>query len=76
MIEKSKRVHTSNTKPRELHRRENASWSKWMEHWETWNAIVAEVKPPQCGMFGCDEKVKVRGKWKCVACGKITDTAV
>ena len=51
------------------------SWRKWLEHWETWNAIVAEVKPPVCGLFGCDEKVKVQGKWKCVACGKITDTA-
>jgi len=49
-------------------------WRKWLEHWETWNAIVAEVKPPQCGLFGCDEKVKVQGKWKCIACGKITDT--
>jgi hypothetical protein len=55
---------------------EKMNWGKWLEHWETWNAIIAEVKPPQCGMFGCDEKVKVRGKWKCVACGKITDTVV
>ena len=44
-----------------------------MEHWETWNAIVADVKPPRCGLFGCDEKVKVGDKWRCVACGKITD---
>jgi hypothetical protein len=52
------------------------NWGKWLEHWETWNAIVAEVKPPQCGLFGCDEKVKVGRKWKCVACGKITDIVV
>jgi len=55
---------------------EEVNWGKWLEHWETWNAIIAEVKPPQCGLFGCDEKIKVRGKWKCVACGKITDTIV
>jgi hypothetical protein len=53
---------------------EKVNWGKWLEHWETWNAIVADVKPPTCGIFGCDEKVKVRGKWKCTACGKITDT--
>jgi hypothetical protein len=53
---------------------EKVDWRKWLEHWETWNAIVAEVKPPQCGLFGCDEKIKVQGKWKCIACGKITDT--
>jgi len=29
-----------------------------------------------CGLFGCDEKVKVRGKWKCTSCGKITDIVV
>jgi hypothetical protein len=51
------------------------SWEKWLEHWETWNAIVAEVKPPVCGLFGCDEKIKVQGKWKCVTCGKMSDTA-
>ena len=50
------------------------NWKEWLEHWETWNAIVADVKPLSCGLFGCDEKVKVRDKWKCVACGKITDT--
>jgi len=55
---------------------EKVDWRRWLEHWETWNAIVAEVKPPQCGLFGCDEKVKVRGKWKCTSCGKITDTMV
>ncbi len=53
---------------------EKMNWEKWLEHWETWNAIVAEVRPPMCGIFGCDEKVKVRGKWKCTSCGKITDT--
>ena len=53
---------------------ERVDWQKWLEHWETWNAIVGEVKPPQCGLFGCDEKIKVRGKWKCASCGKITDT--
>ena len=52
---------------------ENIDWRKWLKHWETWNAIVADVKPPGCGLFGCDEKVKVGDKWKCVACGKITD---
>jgi hypothetical protein len=54
---------------------EKVNWGKWLEHWETWNAMVGEVKPPVCGLFGCDEKVKVQGKWKCVACRKITDTA-
>ena len=29
-----------------------------------------------CGIFGCDEKIKVQGRWKCTACGKITDTVV
>lgn len=53
--------------------REKIDWQKWLAHWETWNAIVADVKPPVCGLFGCDEKVKVGDKWKCVACGKITD---
>jgi hypothetical protein len=52
---------------------ERMNWGKWLEHWETQNAIVAEVKPPMCGIFGCDEKVKVQGKWKCTACGKLTD---
>lgn len=48
-------------------------WAKWLEHWETWNAMVVDVKPPVCGLFGCDERVKVGHKWKCVVCGKVTD---
>ena len=70
------RLRWNDLKKRPPSQPENVSWQKWLEHWETWNAIVAEVKPPQCGLFGCDEKVKVQGRWKCTACGKITDTAV
>ncbi len=49
-------------------------WRKWVEHWETQEAIASEkYNIPQCGLFGCDEKVKTRdGKWRCVACGKIS----
>ncbi len=35
--------------------------------------MAGEIKMPECGIFGCDEKVKISGgRWKCVACGKIT----
>ena len=74
MNKQERRVHSNYPKTRDAHRIESANWGKWLEHWDTWNAIVAEVKPPQCGLFGCDEKIKVRGKWRCIACGKITDT--
>jgi len=40
--------------------------------WDTWSAIVGESKVPECGMFVCDEKVRVGNKWKCVKCGKVT----
>jgi hypothetical protein len=73
MKSQNRRVHDDGLKKRKAHRGDARSWEKWLEHWETQNAIVAEVKPPMCGMFGCDEKVKVQGKWKCIACGKITD---
>ncbi len=76
MNKQARRVHSNYSKTRKSRLTESASWSKWLEHWETWNAIVAEVKPPMCGLFGCDEKVKFRGKWKCTACGKITETIV
>ncbi len=50
-----------------------ADWDEWLKHWDTWSAIVGEIKLQKCGMYGCDEKVKVRGnKWKCVKCGAIT----
>ncbi len=50
-------------------------WNEWLKHWDTWSALVADVRPPSCGMFGCDEKVKIsRGRWKCTACGKVTTT--
>ncbi len=73
MDEKALRFHSNHPKTRKAHRVESANWSRWLEHWDTWNAIVAEVRPPTCGIFGCDEKVKIRGRWKCTACGKITD---
>jgi len=75
MNPQNKRVRVDGPKKRTADQGKGTNWGKWLEHWETWNAIVAEVKPPTCGLFGCDEKVKVRGKWKCTACGKITDTA-
>jgi hypothetical protein len=71
-----KHPRTSDSKKHATAEPEILSWKKWLEHWETWNAIVGEVKPPVCGLFGCDEKIKVGGKWKCVTCGKITDTVV
>jgi len=74
MNSRKKHVHRDESKKRTSHQVEKMNWEKWLEHWETWNAIVAEVRPPMCGIFGCDEKVKVRGKWKCTSCGKITDT--
>jgi hypothetical protein len=76
-ILKAQKKHQRNIDSKKLTnaKPEKTGWGKWLEHWETWNAIVAEVKPPQCGLFGCDEKVKVGEKWKCVVCGKITDTA-
>jgi len=40
--------------------------------WDTWSAIVGESKVPECGMFVCDEKVRVGNKCKCVKCGKVT----
>ena len=76
MNKNTKGVRSNHTRQLEARPAEGESWRKWLEHWETWNAIVAEVKPPQCGLFGCDEKVKVGGKWKCTACGKITETRV
>jgi hypothetical protein len=76
MNPQNKRVRADDPKKRTAHQGDVTDWGKWLEHWETWNAIVAEVRPPMCGLFGCDEKVKVRGKWKCTACGKITDTVV
>jgi len=58
-----------------LRRSGKKDWTKWLKHWDTWSAVVAEVRPPSCGMFGCDEKVKIsRGRWKCIACGKVTTT--
>jgi len=71
--EKARRVDSNYSKKHATQQAERTNWGKWLEHWETWNAIVAEVRPPMCGIFGCDEKVKFRGKWKCTACGKITD---
>jgi hypothetical protein len=69
----NRRVHGDDLKKQKPSRGGATNWEKWLEHWETQNAIVAEVKPPMYGMFGCDEKVKVQGKWKCISCGKITD---
>jgi len=69
----NRRGHDHDPKKRKMLKSEETNWGKWLEHWETQNAIVAEVKPPMCGIFGCDEKIKVKGNWKCVACGKITD---
>jgi hypothetical protein len=74
MNPQNKRIRADDPKKRKADQGKGTNWGKWLEHWETWNAIVAEVRPPMCGLFGCDEKVKVRGKWKCTACGKITDT--
>jgi hypothetical protein len=74
MNPQNKHVRADDPKKRTTNQEKGTNWGKWLEHWETWNAIVAEVRPPMCGLFGCDEKVKVRGKWKCTACGKITDT--
>ncbi len=53
----------------------DARWPrKWLENLETQNAVVGELyDTPKCGLFGCDEKVKISGnRWRCVACGKIT----
>ncbi len=53
----------------------NARWQrKWLENLETQNAVVGDLYDiPKCGLFGCDEKVKISGnRWKCVACGEVT----
>jgi hypothetical protein len=76
MDSRKKHVYSSESRKTSRSQNQKNEWGKWLEHWETWNAIVAEVRPPVCGIFGCDEKVKVRGKWKCTACGKITDTVI
>ncbi len=60
---------------RAIRRSDKKDWDMWLKHWDTWSALVADVRPPSCGMFGCDEKVKIsRGRWKCTACGKVTTT--
>jgi hypothetical protein len=56
-----------------LPKKDNIDWKKWLEHWDTQTAIVGTIDVPKCGLFGCDEKVKINGnRWKCTACGKIT----
>ncbi len=47
---------------------------KWLANLETQNAVVGDLyNIPKCGLFGCDDKVKISGnRWKCVACGEIT----
>ena len=53
----------------------NAHWRrKWLENLEIQNAVVGDLYDiPKCGLFGCDEKVKISGnRWRCVACGKVT----
>jgi hypothetical protein len=72
-VHRSREVASQDTEKRGASETEKVDWKKWLEHWETWNAIVADVKPPSCGLFGCDERIKVGDKWKCIACGKITD---
>ncbi len=48
-------------------------WQRWKEHWDAKCALAGEIKLPKCGIFGCDEKVKISGnRWKCVTCGKVT----
>ena len=65
-------VSRKNRKSRRGPRGKKVDWDEWLKHWDTWSAIVGEIKPPKYGMYGCDEKVKVRGKWKCVKCGSVT----